>query len=228
RAVGNAAALNKCYDAFSSMTYGETSYSQMCMILDKLEINESDTFVDLGSGVGNVVTLAAAYTRVKRAVGIEINALPALKAEFMTTEFKKMSAWYGKKCRPFELIKGDFTHPSHYDLLTKEASIIFLNNYMFDEVLMHKIRELIKKMADGIRIICTKSLLEERNAEKEAEKGKTRPVTGRTINRHTVDSMLEMAKLPLCELPVSWSSGKLVKFYMFTVNRTKVSRLIYE
>ncbi|GMT27238.1 hypothetical protein PFISCL1PPCAC_18535, partial [Pristionchus fissidentatus] len=228
RAVQNAAKLNKCYKAFSSQTYGETSYNQVQIILDKLELNERDVFVDLGSGVGHVITFVSGYTRVKRAVGIEINELPAVKATFMTTEFKNMMKWYGKKYRPFELIRGDFLHEEHKDLIIKEATVIFINNYMFDAQLMYHIKQMVMDMADGTRIICTKSLLEERNAEQDADKGRSRPVTGRTINRQTVDMMLDMAKFPLCELPVSWSKGESVKFYLFTVNHAKIEQIFQE
>jgi hypothetical protein len=38
RAVDNEKALNKHYEAFSSQTYGETSYERMQMILEELKI----------------------------------------------------------------------------------------------------------------------------------------------------------------------------------------------
>ena len=54
RAVVDVKQLNKHYDAFSSETYGETSFDRMNMIIEKLNMKDRDIFVDLGSGVGQV------------------------------------------------------------------------------------------------------------------------------------------------------------------------------
>jgi H3 lysine-79-specific histone-lysine N-methyltransferase len=49
-------------------------------IIGELSIGERDVFVDLGSGVGNLVLQVAGASRVKRAVGIEVASIPALAA----------------------------------------------------------------------------------------------------------------------------------------------------
>ena len=43
------------YKSFTSETYGETNYQQMEQIIQDLEWNENDVFVDLGSGIGSIV-----------------------------------------------------------------------------------------------------------------------------------------------------------------------------
>lgn len=54
RAVKHPQKLNK-YDPFSPEVYGETSFELLCLIIDSLQITEDDVFLDLGSGVGQVV-----------------------------------------------------------------------------------------------------------------------------------------------------------------------------
>ena len=52
--------------------YGETSFELICQILDKLHpISEDNKFVDLGSGVGQVVLQVAALTNCQISLGIE-------------------------------------------------------------------------------------------------------------------------------------------------------------
>lgn len=51
--------------------YGETSFELICQMIDQIHITEEDTFVDLGSGVGQVVLQVAALTPCKVCVGIE-------------------------------------------------------------------------------------------------------------------------------------------------------------
>jgi H3 lysine-79-specific histone-lysine N-methyltransferase len=99
--------LNKHYEAFSSQTYGETSFDRMQKILDELKpkvrdcrgdwqeksIQERDVFVDLGSGVGNLVLHVAGGSRVRKAYGIEIAQLPVQYAEAFKVEFVRWMKW---------------------------------------------------------------------------------------------------------------------------------------
>ena len=62
--------------------YGETSFELICQILDKLHpISGDNKFVDLGSGVGQVVLQVAALTDCQMAFGIEKANTPAKYAE---------------------------------------------------------------------------------------------------------------------------------------------------
>ena len=62
--------------------YGETSFELICQILDKLHpIGKENKFVDLGSGVGQVVLQVAALTNCAMSLGIEKANTPAKYAE---------------------------------------------------------------------------------------------------------------------------------------------------
>jgi hypothetical protein len=59
--------------------------------------------------------------------------------------------------RPFELERGDFLDLQYRDLITKEATIVFINNYAFTSHLEDAIkRDLLSEMKPGTRIISTK------------------------------------------------------------------------
>lgn len=62
------------------------------MIKEKLmkSLKERDVFVDLGSGVGQLVIQMAGGSRVRKAVGIEIASLPNKYAQNLVIEFKKL------------------------------------------------------------------------------------------------------------------------------------------
>lgn len=52
--------------------------------------------------------------------------------------------WYGKKFRPFELHKGDFLDEKFRDLITKEATIILINNFAFTAELETRIKRFVQ------------------------------------------------------------------------------------
>ncbi|MCR9159452.1 MAG: hypothetical protein ACE37F_22895 [Nannocystaceae bacterium] len=56
----------------SSPTYGEIMPAATVQLIDALELQRKDVFVDLGSGVGKVVVAAALRSGVGRAVGVEL------------------------------------------------------------------------------------------------------------------------------------------------------------
>jgi len=65
------------YAPFSPEVYGETSFELIVQMIKKLEITEHDTFIDLGSGVGQVVLQVAASTACRLCIGIEKAEVPA-------------------------------------------------------------------------------------------------------------------------------------------------------
>lgn len=61
--------------------YGETSYELVCQMIDQIEISADDVFVDLGSGVGQVVLQMAAATPCRICLGVEKAEVPSKYAE---------------------------------------------------------------------------------------------------------------------------------------------------
>ncbi|CAI5438476.1 unnamed protein product [Caenorhabditis angaria] len=208
-AVSTPSILNSHYKSFSSETYGETNLEQITSILNELQLGPDDVFVDLGSGVGHLVVYTAAFTKIKKAVGIELSSVPANHAQDLQHYYKKIMAHFGKSYSPFELHNGDFLDPKFRDLITKEATVIFINNYVFSPDLLVKISdELISELNDNVRIVTTKEM----------------GVLKREVNDRTsrdISSILEMRQMKSVSNGVSWTAN-VVKFWLHTVDKSKV------
>lgn len=79
--------LNKFYEPFSPEVYGETSFQFVQQMIDDIGINENDVFIDLGSGIGQVVLHVAAAAKCSRCIGIEKADLPASYAEAIFSNY---------------------------------------------------------------------------------------------------------------------------------------------
>ena len=64
-----------------SQVYGETSFDLICQMIDEINITKDDVFLDLGSGVGQVVLQMAAATPCKICLGVEKADVPSRYAE---------------------------------------------------------------------------------------------------------------------------------------------------
>lgn len=69
------------YEPFSPEVYGETSFELIAQMIEQIEITEDDVFVDLGSGVGQVVLQMAAATSCKICYGVERADVPSKYSE---------------------------------------------------------------------------------------------------------------------------------------------------
>lgn len=144
------------YEPFSPEVYGETSYDLICQMIDQIEISGEDTFVDLGSGVGQVVLQMAASMPLKNCIGIEKAETPARYAEGMDTMFQKWMQWFGKRYNEYTLFKGDFLSDEHREKINA-ASIVFVNNFAFGPTVDHQLKERFADLRDGARIVSSKS-----------------------------------------------------------------------
>ena len=85
------------YVAFTPEVYGETSFDLVCQMIDLISpITSEMKFIDLGSGVGQVVLQVAALVECQLAVGVEKAVIPATRAQEMDRLFKMWMGWYGK------------------------------------------------------------------------------------------------------------------------------------
>uniref|UniRef100_A0A0N5A338 Histone-lysine N-methyltransferase, H3 lysine-79 specific n=1 Tax=Parastrongyloides trichosuri TaxID=131310 RepID=A0A0N5A338_PARTI len=75
---------------FKNLNYGELTYYGFEVLKSHLSINNSDTFVDLGCGVGQIVFQAAVTTPVKKAIGVECDENRISVAKSMEEDFKKI------------------------------------------------------------------------------------------------------------------------------------------
>ncbi|CCD69916.1 Histone-lysine N-methyltransferase, H3 lysine-79 specific [Caenorhabditis elegans] len=208
-AVPRPADLNQHYKSFTSETYGETNPEQLISIIDELNIGPQDVFVDLGSGIGQLVCLTAAYAKCKKSVGIELSQVPSNFAQDLAGYFKKFMSHFGKNHGKFEHIQGDFLNPKFKQLICEEATVIFINNFAFDAALMLRINtELLQDLKHGTRIVTTKELGTNK-----------KEITFRSTS--DINAISHTTELKTTESAVSWTSSH-VKFWLTTIDHTKL------
>lgn len=154
-AVSEPDKLNQ-YEPFSPEVYGETSFELVCQMIDQIKITPDDVFIDLGSGVGQVVLQMAGTLPLKTCYGIERADVPSRYAIGMDTTFKTWMRWFGKKSNDYELIKGDFLADEHREKINS-ATIVFVNNFAFGPNVDHQLKERFADLCDGARIVSSKS-----------------------------------------------------------------------
>jgi [histone H3]-lysine79 N-trimethyltransferase len=154
-AVSEPEKLNQ-YEPFSPEVYGETSFDFISQMVDEININEDDVFIDLGSGVGQVVVQVAASTRAKACIGIEKADVPSRYAENVDTMFRTWMKWFGKKYGEYQLIRGDFLADEHREKIMS-ASVVFVNNFAFGPNVDHQLKERFAELKDGAKVVSSKS-----------------------------------------------------------------------
>lgn len=107
------------YEPFSPQVYGETSYDLIDQLLKRVNLIENDIFMDLGSGVGNVVLHVAALAKCKHCYGFEKAEWPAFYASKMEKEFKFWMKFFDKSYSNFSVI------------IRAKKKILLFNLYLF-------------------------------------------------------------------------------------------------
>jgi H3 lysine-79-specific histone-lysine N-methyltransferase len=207
-AVTDPEKLNQ-YEPFSPEVYGETSYDLVCQMIDQIEITPDDVFIDLGSGVGQVVLQMAAATPCKVCFGIERADVPSRYAEAMNKYFRTWMSWYGKKYGEYKLIRSDFLTEEHREKIN-QATIVFVNNFAFGPAVDHQLKERFADLKDGARIVSSKSFC---------------PLNFRITDRNLSDigTIMHVSEMSPLRGSVSWT-GKPVSYYLHRIDRTKLER----
>ncbi|KAG8292492.1 hypothetical protein J6590_037622 [Homalodisca vitripennis] len=197
------------YEPFSPEVYGETSFELVCQMIDEIQITSEDVFVDLGSGVGQVVLQMAAATPCKICFGVEKAEIPSSYAEDMNSNFRKWMGWYGKHYGEYQLIRGDFLTEEHREKIVS-ATIVFVNNFAFGPTVDHMLKERFADLKDGARIVSSKSFC---------------PLNFRITDRNLSDigTIMHVSEMVPLKGSVSWT-GKPVSYYLHVIDRTKLER----
>ncbi|KAI4481422.1 hypothetical protein M0804_009542 [Polistes exclamans] len=200
------------YEPFSPEVYGETSFELICQMIDQVDVTEDDVFVDLGSGVGQVVLQMAAATLCKICIGVERADVPSRYAQSMEINFRKWLNWFGKICGEYRLVKGDFLADEHRESITG-ATIVFVNNFAFGPTVDHQLKERFADLRDGARIVSSKSFC---------------PLNFRITDRNLSDigTIMHVSEMSPLKGSVSWT-GKPVSYYLHVIDRTKLERYFH-
>lgn len=132
RTVGPNVPKLRHYEAFSSTVYGELMPNLVEDIVRITNLREDALFLDLGSGVANVVVQASLQTGC-RSYGIELMEAPARVAVDVVDQIKVRARMWGVKTGEMELEKGDMLKSARVDALMSKADVVLVDNKVFEE-----------------------------------------------------------------------------------------------
>ncbi len=133
-------------------TYGELLTPFVHKIFAQTGLNSTHTFVDLGSGVGNVVLQSALQTGAE-SWGIEKMKLAASLGTEQASELKARSKLWNIALGPIELIEGDFLESPEIDAVLCRADVVLVNNKVFGETLNNLLLQKFLDLKQGCKVV---------------------------------------------------------------------------
>ncbi|KAI0693641.1 histone methylation protein DOT1-domain-containing protein [Cytidiella melzeri] len=213
RVVGpHVSELNR-YEAFSSEVYGELLPPFVTEIIKTTGINQKTLFLDLGSGVGNVLLQASLATGC-RGYGIELMHAPAKLARQQLEQFQLRCRMWGLQMGEVELEEGNMLESARTNELIKQADVVLVNNKVFKESLNEALRSKFLDLKDGAIVVSLQPFV-----------SPNRTVTER--NSHDISGIFKVAERPYYAGSVSWSSFP-GSYYLHRVDREELKRMLAE
>ncbi|KAJ3288674.1 Nucleosomal histone H3-Lys79 methylase [Borealophlyctis nickersoniae] len=158
RAVAPSAHLLNQYEGFSNNVYGEVRHHLVNEMIKEAGIRPDHVFLDMGSGIGNVVLQVAAQCLCD-CYGIEIMPTPAQLGKKQRAEFLSRLRYYAKPCGRITLKQGDFLDDPEIHEVLKRADVIFVNNYAFDAELNQGILAKFLDLKESATVISLRSFV---------------------------------------------------------------------
>lgn len=179
------------YENGTDNVYGELLHPFISSILvEKLQMTSEQVFVDLGSGVGNVV-LQAALEIGCESWGCEMMENACNLADAQVKEFSARCLLWGIAPGKVRLERGDFRKNSRVHDVLKRADVILVNNQAFTSQLNDDLVRMFLDLKSGCKIISLKSFVHDHKSASND--------VGRTI--------LEVEDMTYPEDYVSWTSA---------------------
>jgi H3 lysine-79-specific histone-lysine N-methyltransferase len=150
----------KEYENGTDDVYGELLPRFVHQIFQDTNLRSDQVFVDLGSGVGNVV-LQAALEIGCEAWGVEKMPNPASLAAKQLTEFVPRCKRWSLKPGKATVIHGDFLTSQQIDDVLRRADVVLVNNQAFTPELNGKLTMKFMDLKDGCKIVSLRSFLPE-------------------------------------------------------------------
>jgi H3 lysine-79-specific histone-lysine N-methyltransferase len=137
-------------------TYGELLTPFVHKIFAQTGLNSSHTFIDLGSGVGNVVLQSALQTGAE-SWGIEKMDLAASLGQKQALELRARSRLWNITLGAIQLIHGDFLETPEIDQVLRRADVVLVNNKVFGETLNNLLLQKFLDLKEGCKVISLES-----------------------------------------------------------------------
>lgn len=155
RAVSPRVELLKHYENGTDNVYGELKGRFISDALSIAGLKSDQIFVDMGSGVGNVV-LQAALEFGCESWGCEMMENACKLAEAQEKEFAARCRLWGIKPGLVHLERGDFLANPKILNIIQRADVILVNNQAFTPKLNQNLIQLFLDLKDGCKIVSLK------------------------------------------------------------------------
>ena len=147
------------YENGTDNVYGELLPKFISDILKKdTKMTSDQVFVDLGSGVGNVVLQAALQVGCE-SWGCEMMENACDLAALQQTEFGARCRLWGLAVGDIHLERGDFLENHEIGKVLKRADVILVNNQAFTPELNEALTSLFLDAKEGCQIVSLKSFV---------------------------------------------------------------------
>ena len=147
------------YENGTDNVYGELLPKFISTILKKdTRMTSDQVFVDLGSGVGNVVLQAALQIGCE-SWGCEMMENACDLAALQQTEFNARCRLWGVAVGDIHLERGDFLDNQELGKVLKRADVILVNNQAFTPELNEALTSLFLDAKEGCQIVSLKSFV---------------------------------------------------------------------
>ncbi|KAL2800416.1 S-adenosyl-L-methionine-dependent methyltransferase [Aspergillus keveii] len=146
------------YENGTDNVYGELLPRFISTIFKETGLKSNHVFVDLGSGVGNVV-LQAALEIGCESWGCEMMDNACDLAELQQAEFRARCRLWGIAPGKTQLVRGDFLNEQSIIDVLKRADVILINNQAFTPQLNNELINHFLDMKEGCQIVSLKSFV---------------------------------------------------------------------
>ena len=151
--------LLRHYENGSDNVYGELLPKFISNILRRdTRLKSDQIFVDLGSGVGNVVLQAALEVGCE-SWGCEMMENACDLAELQEKEFRARCRLWGLCAGSVHLERGDFLENVEIGKVLKKADVVLVNNQAFTPALNEGLISLFLDLKEGCQIVSLKSFV---------------------------------------------------------------------
>ncbi|KAL1999995.1 hypothetical protein VTN02DRAFT_3710 [Thermoascus thermophilus] len=146
------------YENGTDNVYGELLPRFISTIFKETRLKSHQVFVDLGSGVGNVVLQAALEVGCE-SWGCEVMQNACDLAERQQAEFKARCRLWGIAPGRTHLVRGDFLREESIIQVLQRADVVLINNQAFTPQLNDKLINHFLDMKEGCQIVSLKSFV---------------------------------------------------------------------
>ncbi|EEA28331.1 Nucleosomal histone H3-Lys79 methylase [Talaromyces marneffei ATCC 18224] len=146
------------YENGTDNVYGELLPRFVSTIFKETHLKSGQVFVDLGSGVGNVV-LQAALEIGCESWGCEMMPNACTLADLQQAEFKARCRLWGITPGKTRLVQGDFLTEQSVIEVLKRADVVLINNQAFTPQLNNELINHFLDMKEGCKIVSLKSFV---------------------------------------------------------------------